>query len=107
MGGLPDEFDEEQSRKSKIERRKGLDMANPKSSDDLNPKSKIQIADPPGRNPKSTKCRTCGQPIDPAASTFPFCSNRCRLADLGTWFNEGYRVSRPVQAQEEDEIPDE
>jgi len=75
-------------------------MANPNESFDLNPKSKIS-------NSNSTTCRTCGQPIDPAISTFPFCSNRCRLADLGKWFNEGYRVSRPVQAQEEDEIPDE
>jgi endogenous inhibitor of DNA gyrase (YacG/DUF329 family) len=24
--------------------------------------------------------------------TFPFCTDRCRLVDLGAWFNEEYRV---------------
>ena len=46
-------------------------------------------------------CRTCGKPVDRGASTFPFCSERCRLADLGKWFNEGYRMSRPVEEDEE------
>ncbi|HMS15969.1 MAG TPA: DNA gyrase inhibitor YacG [Planctomycetota bacterium] len=26
---------------------------------------------------------------------FPFCSERCRLIDLGMWFNEGYRIPGP------------
>lgn len=46
-------------------------------------------------------CRTCGKPMRPDAATFPFCSPRCRLADLGKWFNEGYRTTRPVEADDE------
>jgi endogenous inhibitor of DNA gyrase (YacG/DUF329 family) len=29
-------------------------------------------------------------PVDPAWR--PFCSERCKLADLGTWLHEEYRV---------------
>jgi endogenous inhibitor of DNA gyrase (YacG/DUF329 family) len=35
------------------------------------------------------KCPTCGKPFDPDESTaMPFCSERCRLVDLGRWLNE-------------------
>ena len=35
---------------------------------------------------------------------FPFCSQRCRLIDLGKWLGEEYRV--PTRAEEnEDEQP--
>ncbi len=27
---------------------------------------------------------------------FPFCSERCRLADLDKWFEEEYRIERPA-----------
>jgi|GEM_PF-1223999 len=41
---------------------------------------------------KTRKCPACGRmaPEDPAAS--PFCSKRCKQADLGMWFLEEYRV---------------
>ena len=28
---------------------------------------------------------------------FPFCSDRCRLIDLGKWASGGYVISSPVQ----------
>jgi endogenous inhibitor of DNA gyrase (YacG/DUF329 family) len=28
----------------------------------------------------------------------PFCSERCKLIDLGNWLGEKYRISRPLQA---------
>jgi uncharacterized protein len=28
---------------------------------------------------------------------FPFCSERCRLIDLGAWANEEYVISTPIQ----------
>lgn len=28
----------------------------------------------------------------------PFCSSRCKLADLHNWLNEVYRVSEPLDA---------
>lgn len=48
-----------------------------------------------------SECRKCGAPVDQESPTFPFCSERCRLADLGRWFNEGYRVSREMKADED------
>ncbi len=27
---------------------------------------------------------------------FPFCSQRCKLIDLGKWLNEDYKISEPV-----------
>ena len=27
----------------------------------------------------------------------PFCSERCKLIDLGKWLNEDYRISEPMQ----------
>ncbi len=27
----------------------------------------------------------------------PFCSERCKLVDLGTWFNEEQRISRELR----------
>jgi endogenous inhibitor of DNA gyrase (YacG/DUF329 family) len=29
----------------------------------------------------------------------PFCSQRCRLIDLGKWFNEEHKVSDPLQPE--------
>ncbi len=40
-------------------------------------------------------CPICSKqvahPAD-AEGTFPFCSRRCRLVDLGNWLGEGYRL---------------
>ncbi len=30
------------------------------------------------------------------AESFPFCSDRCRFLDLGSWFAEDFRLSSPV-----------
>lgn len=39
-------------------------------------------------------CPTCGRiPAPPPGNgAWPFCSDRCRLADLGRWLGEAYRV---------------
>lgn len=42
-------------------------------------------------------CRTCGRPTSLGSPEAPFCSPRCRMADLGKWFSGGYRVSRPIE----------
>lgn len=31
-------------------------------------------------------------------STFPFCSERCRLVDLGNWLGGNYAVAEPLHA---------
>lgn len=37
----------------------------------------------------------------------PFCSRRCKMADLANWFDEAYRFSRPLRADDldDDEFP--
>lgn len=52
------------------------------------------------RNPAG-QCRTCGRGVASDAPEFPFCSARCRLAELNKWFSESYRVSRPAEEDEE------
>jgi len=39
------------------------------------------------------KCPTCDQPVTWQGNPYrPFCSERCKLVDLGRWVNEEYRV---------------
>jgi endogenous inhibitor of DNA gyrase (YacG/DUF329 family) len=42
----------------------------------------------------TVKCPTCKRSVDwNETSTYrPFCSNRCRLIDLGEWFSEGHAI---------------
>jgi uncharacterized protein len=51
-------------------------------------------------------CVYCRErPIDPAWR--PFCSERCKMADLGRWFGEEYRVPEdtpPAPDADEDEL---
>jgi len=54
------------------------------------------------------KCPICKKDVEPDTPDFPFCSERCRLIDLGNWAAEKYVVSAPIQeqstaAEEEDE----
>ena len=39
-------------------------------------------------------CPICRKPVAPrvANPAFPFCSDRCRLLDLGKWLGAEYRV---------------
>lgn len=38
---------------------------------------------------------------------FPFCSERCKMIDLGHWFTESYAISRPVGPEDEEDGADE
>jgi uncharacterized protein len=38
--------------------------------------------------------------------TFPFCSERCRLIDLGNWAAEKYVISTPIRPGSEDPAED-
>ena len=50
------------------------------------------------------KCPTCKRGVDwNETSTFrPFCSNRCRLIDLGAWFSEEHAVPGDPVAPDDD-----
>ena len=38
-------------------------------------------------------CPQCGQQVTwPDTATYPFCSERCRLIDLGMWAQGDYRI---------------
>ncbi|QNP49712.1 DNA gyrase inhibitor YacG [Diaphorobacter aerolatus] len=54
--------------------------------------------------PKYVKCPTCGGPSLYAASNRfrPFCSERCKMIDLGAWGNEDFRM--PAEAPPEDNL---
>jgi endogenous inhibitor of DNA gyrase (YacG/DUF329 family) len=48
------------------------------------------------------RCPICKKPTDSATDAdFPFCSERCRLMDLGAWAAEKYVVSDPIFDEEE------
>jgi uncharacterized protein len=51
-------------------------------------------------------CPTCGKPVlwTRESRYRPFCSERCKMIDLGAWAAETYRV--PVADNEADEAPD-
>lgn len=40
------------------------------------------------------RCPTCRTPVrwEPASVYRPFCSERCKLIDLGQWADEGFRL---------------
>jgi endogenous inhibitor of DNA gyrase (YacG/DUF329 family) len=38
-----------------------------------------------------------------AHPTRPFCSQRCKLADLHNWLNDSYRISSPLRPGELDD----
>jgi endogenous inhibitor of DNA gyrase (YacG/DUF329 family) len=42
-------------------------------------------------------CPICRKSVEPAGPEFPFCSERCRLLDLGNWAAEKYVISTPIQ----------
>jgi len=59
------------------------------------PKPKLQL-----------KCPTCRRPVASTKEEFPFCSERCRLIDLGKWASGEYVVSSPLtDISDESEIP--
>ena len=42
-------------------------------------------------------CPICKKPTDSDSNPeFPFCSERCKLLDLGAWASEKYVISEPV-----------
>jgi endogenous inhibitor of DNA gyrase (YacG/DUF329 family) len=50
------------------------------------------------------KCPICKKEVAMADPFMPFCSERCKLIDLGAWASEKYVISTPVNQQED--IPD-
>ena len=51
---------------------------------------------------KFLPCPCCGEPAALTAKFFPFCSERCKLTDLGNWASGKYAVPA-VESEYDDE----
>ena len=55
----------------------------------------------PRKRVLSLRCPTCKKLVVRTDPDFPFCSERCRLIDLGKWASGGYVISTPITDPEE------
>ena len=57
--------------------------------------------------PQETICPTCQKkgPWRELPSS-PFCSERCKMVDLGKWLGEEYRISSPLTVDDLKELSD-
>ena len=57
---------------------------------------------------KLVLCPTCKAVVSREAElqpeSFPFCSDRCRMSDLGRWFKEDYKIARPLDPNDHEAI---
>ena len=54
---------------------------------------------------RTVACPACGKPalFAPSNAWRPFCSERCRMVDLGGWASESYRIpAKPGSPPETD-----
>jgi len=53
---------------------------------------------------KRVPCPRCGAmtPFTPANKWRPFCSERCKMIDLGAWASESYRVASEDDPNKDD-----
>jgi len=50
------------------------------------------------------RCPACKAPVPADALTAPFCSQRCRMMDLGAWMRGDYVISRELKETDLDEL---
>ena len=55
----------------------------------------------PRKRTLKLRCPICKKEVRSTDADFPFCSDRCRLIDLGKWASGGYVISSPVTDAEE------
>jgi len=53
------------------------------------------------------RCPICKKEVAPGSPDFPFCSERCRIVDLGNWASEKYVISSPAQPPTQGDDQDE
>ena len=54
-----------------------------------------------------TKCPICKKEVALGSPDFPFCSERCRIVDLGNWASEKYVISSPAKPEQPHDDTDE
>jgi len=52
------------------------------------------------------RCPICRKVVQPDDPFIPFCSDRCRIIDLGNWASEKYVISTPVDPHIHEDIPE-
>jgi uncharacterized protein len=57
-----------------------------------------------GKAKLQLKCPICKTPVAKGAEDFPFCSERCRIIDLGKWASGQYVVSKQIQDTDDEEM---
>jgi endogenous inhibitor of DNA gyrase (YacG/DUF329 family) len=57
----------------------------------------------PRKRIHSLRCPICRQLVLRSDPEFPFCSERCRVIDLGKWASGGYVISSPLNDPETDD----
>jgi uncharacterized protein len=53
------------------------------------------------------RCPICRKKVQPDDPFVPFCSDRCRIIDLGNWASEKYLIPMPVDPRDLPEAPEE
>ena len=49
------------------------------------------------------KCPICRKEVQKDSAYVPFCSERCKLIDLGKWASEKYVISSPINPQDDEQ----
>jgi uncharacterized protein len=49
------------------------------------------------------KCPICKKDVAQDSDFYPFCSERCKIIDLGNWASEKYVISTPIQPAESED----
>ncbi len=49
------------------------------------------------------KCPICKKEVQLTDPFVPFCSERCKLIDLGNWASDKYVIATPVKPPDEEE----
>ncbi len=61
----------------------------------------MESASPAAMAKQKINCPVCGKAVEYTAmseiATFPFCSSRCKWADLDKWMEGEYRISEDIK----------
>jgi endogenous inhibitor of DNA gyrase (YacG/DUF329 family) len=52
----------------------------------------------------TVRCPICHKEVVVDNPNMPFCSDRCRIIDLGNWASEKYIISTPTRQSEIEEL---
>jgi uncharacterized protein len=55
----------------------------------------------PRKRTVKVRCPICKKAVKSTDADFPFCSDRCRVIDLGKWSSGEYVISSPMKDAEE------